>query len=375
MPPNNLTFQVSEAIEVVNGVLGEAFPFILVEGEVASFKVNQNKFVFFDIKDDSGSLGCFMMVFNLKFPLEDGMKVKILAEPKLTNWGKFSLTVREVMPVGKGSLKKSFELLKAKLEKEGLFDETRKRLLPKLPKRIGVVSSSGAAGYADFIKILGNRWGNLEIVLADVPVQGMDAPAEIIGALNYLNELPEPFDIIAVIRGGGSADDLAAFNHEEVVRAIALSRTPVIVGVGHEVDVSLSDLAADRRAATPSNAAEILVPDKTQVLLQASRVAEKAKNGVEAAIRVFELDNEAVRENIASSLDTFITKKIDSLTSINRTLNQLNPATVLQRGYSLTYKGGSPLKSITDVTIGDAITVELSDGKLHTKVEDVQPKK
>lgn len=373
--PSDLTLQVGEAIEYINQSLSNAFPFILVEGEVSSFKVNQNKFVFFDIKDESGSLGCFMMVFSLKFPLEDGMKVKVLAEPKLTNWGKFSLTVREVMPIGEGSLKKSFELLKAQLEKEGLFDETRKRPLPKVPKRIGVVSSSGAAGYADFIKILGNRWGNLEIILADVPVQGLEAPVQIIGGLNYLNELPDPLDVIAVIRGGGSADDLSAFNHEDLVRAIALSRTPVIVGVGHEVDISLSDLAADRRAATPSNAAEILVPDKTQVLLQASRVAEKAKNGVEAAIRVFEMDNESIRDSISNSLNTFITKNSDSLLAINRTLHQLNPATVLQRGYSLAYKGDSLLKNVSDVTIGDEVSIQLNDGKLSAEVKHVYPKK
>lgn len=373
--PSDLVLQVGEAIQYINQSLSEAFPFILVEGEVSSFKVNQNKFVFFDIKDESGSLGCFMMVFSLKFPLEDGMKVKVLAEPKLTNWGKFSLTVREVMPVGEGSLKKSFELLKAKLEKEGLFDDSRKRLLPVVPKRIGVVSSSGAAGYADFIKILDNRWGNLEIVLADVPVQGIEAPAEIVGGLNFLNELSDPLDVIAIIRGGGSADDLSAFNHEDVVRAIALSRTPTIVGVGHEVDVSLSDLATDKRAATPSNAAEIVVPDKSQVLLQALNVVQKAQNAAEAAIRVFEMDNQTIRDSISSSLNTFITKNNDSLFAINRTLHQLNPATVLQRGYSLTYHDNTLLRSVSDVTIGDEVLVELSDGKLSAEVKNVQPKK
>lgn len=373
--PSDITLQVSEAIEMVNGVLGEAFPFILVEGEVASFKVNQNKFVFFDIKDASGSLGCFMMLFNLKFPLEDGMKVKVLAEPKLTNWGKFSLTVRDVLPVGEGSLKKSFELLKAKLEKEGLFEESRKRLLPAIPKRIGVISSSGAAGYADFIKILDNRWGDLEIVLADVPVQGMNAPAEIIGGIQYLNELAEPLDVIAVIRGGGSADDLSAFNHEAVVRAIALSRAPVIVGVGHEVDTSLSDLVADKRAATPSNAAELLVPDKNQILQQAVRAVETAKNGVEAAIKVFEMDGESIKETITAALSTFISKKNDSLVALARTLNQLNPKTVLQRGYSLAYSGGKLLKKVSGVTIGDEVVIELSDGTVGAEVKNVQPEK
>lgn len=370
----DVTLQVSQAIELVNQTLDQAFPFMLVEGEVASFKVNQNKFVFFDIKDEAGSLGCFMMLFNLKFPLEDGMKVKLLAQPKLTNWGKFSLTVREVMPVGEGALKKSFEILKAKLEKEGLFDESRKRPLPAIPRRIGVVSSSGAAGYADFIKILGNRWGGLEIMLADVPVQGMEAPAEIVGALQYLNELPEPLDVIALIRGGGSADDLGAFSHEDVVRAVALSRTPVITGVGHEVDTSLSDLAADKRAATPSNAAELLVPDKTQILLSAKRISQTALSGVETAIRVFEADRQNAVESIGKSVSTFFTQKNESLLAIKRTLHQLNPQAVLRRGYSIIKKGSAVLASTADVIIGDEIAVHMSDGELRAKVSDVRSK-
>lgn len=367
----DVTLGVSEAIELINGVLDQAFPFILVEGEVASFKVNQGKFVFFDVKDEAGSLGCFMMAFSLKFPLQDGMKVRVLAQPKITAWGKFSLTVREVMPVGEGSLKKSFELLKAKLENEGLFDETRKRPLPKLPTRIGVVSSSQAAGYIDFLKILENRWGNLEIVLVDVPVQGIEAPGQIIGALAHLNELAVPVDVIAVLRGGGSADDLSAFNHEDVVRAVAASRAPTIVGVGHEVDISLADLASDRRAATPSNAAEILVPDKKEVIARAQRTTEMAHNGVNAALRVFQEDTMVINDAIEKSLNTFFTYKIDALTSLQRTLYQLNPEAVLKRGYSLVKKNDAVISSSADVILKDEISIQFKDGTIGATVTDV----
>ena len=367
----DVTLQVSEAIALFNETLDMAFPFVLVEGEISSFKINQGKFAFFDVKDQTGSLGCFMMAFALKFPLTDGMKVRILAQPKITAWGKFSLTVREVVPVGEGSLKKSFELLKAKLEKEGLFAEHRKRPLTPMPRRIGVVSSSQAAGYADFIKILQNRWGGLEIILVDVPVQGMEAPAQIIGALTHLNELPEPLDVIAVIRGGGSADDLSAFNHEDVVCAVALSRTPVIVGVGHEVDTSLSDLAADRRAATPSNAAEILVPDKAQVLMGVKRIAQKAQNGVEAAIRVFEIDADDAVNAIDKSMNTFFVQKSETLTFMQRTLYQLDPKAVLKRGYSLVKSGSKVLTNASDVILGDEITVQLKVGEIGAKVTNV----
>lgn len=365
----DVTLQVSEAINLVNQCLDQTLPFMIIEGEVASFKVNQNKFVFFDIKDSAGSMGCFMMVFQLKFPLEDGMKVRVVAQPKLTQWGKFSLTVKEVMPVGEGSLKKSFEILKAQLEKEGLFDRSRKRQLPKIPQHIGVVSSSGAAGYADFIKILENRWAGLNITLADVPVQGFDAPLEIVGAINYLNELSDPADVIAIIRGGGSADDLSAFNHEDVVRAIALSRTPTIVGVGHETDVGLSDLAADVRAATPSNAAEIIVPDKNEIQRRIMRLSEMAENGVTACIRVFQEDLSSVELSITKTLNTYFVQTQHRLDAYGQTINYINPEMVLKRGYSIVKDGDTVVSKAADAILKDELTMQFSDGEIEVRVK------
>lgn len=367
----DITLGVSEAIELINQTLDEAYPFVLIEGEVASFKVNQGKFVFFDIKDESGTLGCFMMVFKLKFPIEDGMKVKVLAQPKLTNWGKFSLTVQEIQPVGEGSLKKSQELLKQKLLAEGLFDESRKRLLPQYPVRVGVVSSSQAAGYKDFIKILENRWGGLEIILADVTVQGMDAPSQIVGALNELNEQAEPLDVIAVVRGGGSADDLSAFSHEDVVRAIALSRTPTIVGVGHEVDMSLADLAADVRAATPSNAAEILVPDKKTILLQVAEMLTRTQTAVTSQLSELGEYVSGSLADIESAVDRVIDERENDISSAMRTIKQLDPHTVLRRGYGIIRSDSVVISSVRDVTIGSKLALQLSDGNINTEVIDV----
>jgi exodeoxyribonuclease VII large subunit len=364
----DVTLGVSEALSLINVTLDAALPFMVIEGEVASFKVNKQKYVFFDIKDEECSLGCFMMVFNLKFPLEDGMKVRIVAQPKLTNWGKFSLTVHEVMPVGEGSLKKSFELLKARLEKEGLFDEQRKRPLPEFPKRIGVVSSSQAAGFADFIKILDHRWGGLEIILADVQVQGMDAPVQIVGGIEYLNNLPEPIDVLAVIRGGGSADDLASFNHEDVVRAIAGSRTPVVVGVGHEVDISLGDLAADVRAATPSNAAQLIVPDRAHILKIFSDSRDKAGRACE---ELFTDTGKQIAESVTvmgNLLETALNHNTETVRGMLRTLTQLNPETILKRGYSLVRSNGKVISNASDATIGEQINITLAKGELEAKV-------
>ena len=182
-----MTFTPTEFIDVVNQTLDYAYGSVMVEGEVASFKVNQGKWVFFDLKDEESSVGCFMTLYQLRMPIEDGMKVVVRATPKLTKWGKFSLTVQAIKPVGKGSLKKAFELLKKKLTDEGLFDPAKKRELPKDLTRLGVISSTQAAGYADFIKIMNARWGGIRIEVAHTQVQGMDAPDQIIRALKYFN--------------------------------------------------------------------------------------------------------------------------------------------------------------------------------------------
>ena len=266
MEQQPLTLGVSDFIALVNQTLEYAYPSVVIEGELSSFKLSKGKFVFFDLKDDQSAVSCFMMSWQLRTPLEDGMKVRVVAVPKLTAWGKFSLTVRDIRPVGEGDIKKSFKLLLAKLQKEGLFDQSRKRRLPHIPQRVGLIASTESAGYADFIKILNGRWGGLDVQVADVQVQGANAAPQIMRAITYFNEHAQPVDVLVVVRGGGSAEDLAVFNEEPLVRTIAASRIPTMVGVGHEVDTSLADLAADVRAATPSNAAQLLVPDREAVI-------------------------------------------------------------------------------------------------------------
>ena len=255
----------SDFLAVTNQILDSAYPAILLEGEVSNFKVSQGKWVFFDLKDAGASLGCFMPLSTLTHKLTDGMKIRLRATAKLTNWGKFSLTVMRIIPIGEGSIKKSLDLLKEKLKKEGLFAPDRKREIPNTLSHIGIISSTQAAGYHDFLKIIENRWAGLHITVAHTAVQGLDAASQIIRALNYLNEQGE-IEAIAIIRGGGSADDLSAFNDEALVRAISTSKIPVITGIGHEIDETLADLVADLRASTPSNAAERLTRDKRSIL-------------------------------------------------------------------------------------------------------------
>lgn len=356
---------VSDFIAATNQTLEYAFSSVEVEGEVASFKVNQGKYVFFDIKDETGSVGCFMTVWQLRQPLEDGMKVVVTAVPKLTVWGKFSLTVREVHLSGEGSLKRGFELLKAKLEGEGLFEEERKRLLPAMPRHIAVISSTQAAGYGDFMKILNDRWGGLRVDVAHVQVQGSDAPDQMIRALRYFNAQQLLPEVVVIIRGGGSADDLSAFNDELLVREIAASRIPTLVGVGHEVDISLADLAADVRAATPSNAAQIIVPDRHAILQQIDArmdaLLPRLLQSIDDKRRsiIVEL-RRAVR-----SMDVRSDQMIKELRYRQQVLTELDPNKVLARGYAIV-RG--------DVAIGSRVEIEKSNAVAVAEVTSVRKK-
>ena len=359
--PHEVIYSVSDFIATSNDIFEKSFPSVLIEGEISSFKVNQNRFVFFDLKDEESVLGCFMTVWQLRFPLEDGMKVIAQVKPKLTNWGKFSLTVEKITPKGEGSLKKSLEILKEKLTREGLFDESRKRRIPQDLKKIAVISSTQAAGYADFIKIINERWGGLKIVVAHTQVQGMAASDQIISAIDFLNSQSELPDVIAIIRGGGSADDLAVFNDEKLVRAVANSRVPIITGIGHEIDQSLCDLAADFAASTPSNVAQILTPNKfdemrflrSKILrtndLLLSKIAELKKVNREK--------NQEIRDRI---LQNILDQKRE-VQAKKRILESYNPQNILAKGYALISGGIATGKEITIKTIDKTITAEVKN--------------
>ena len=314
----------SEFVAYVNQTLEYAYSSVTIVGEVSEFKVNQGKWVFFNVKDEETSVPCFMTLWGLHQPIEDGMKVVVRGVPKVTKWGKFSFTVSKVAPVGEGSLKKAFEMLKKKLAAEGLFDPTRKRSLPEDLTKIGVISSTQAAGYADFIKIINARWGGLKVFTAHTQVQGLDAPEQMIRALKYFNERTD-VDAIVLIRGGGSADDLSCFNDEALVRAVAASKIPVICGIGHEVDESLCDLACDVRASTPSNAAELLTRDR-----KSEKLAEKIgliRQRIELEIR---------------NLESEISQKM-------RILEVLNPEKILKQGYAI-LAGSTTVGSVVKIT-------------------------
>lgn len=362
-PP--ILLSVSDFIALTNQVLDTAYPSINIEGEVAGFTVNQGKYIFFDLKDETGSVGCFMMAWQLRMPIEDGMKVVVTASPKLTQRGKFSLTVRAIRPKGEGSLKRSFELLKAKLDKEGLFRQERKRPLPEMPHHIAVISSTQAAGYADFIKIINDRFGGLQVDVAHVQVQGADAPEQIIRALKYFNSRQETPEVIVIVRGGGSADDLEAFNDEPLVREIAASRVPTLVGVGHETDTTLADLVADVRAATPSNAAQIVVPDRRDIV---HRSHQQVRSLLPRLQQEIDRQREAIREQVRRSIEKVLQSHEDYLRDLHhrrQILAELDPSRVLARGYAIVRGELAP---------GQTVEIEKSDSIAKAEVVDVKSK-
>lgn len=358
-------FSVSDFIAYCNQTLEYAYTGCTIEGEVSEMKTSQNKWVFFSLKDEGGSIECFIPIWQLRVPIEDGMKVLVRGTPKLTNWGKFSFTIQAIQPVGQGNIKKSYELLKKKLTAEGLFAPEKKRPLPRDLTKIGVISSTQAAGYADFIKIVNERWGGLEISVCHTQVQGLVAPDQIIRALNYLNEHSE-VEVIAIIRGGGSADDLACFNDEKLVRAIAASKIPVITGIGHEVDESLSDLAADVVASTPSNAAQMLTRDKKAEIKNLhdniSRIYTQITSRIDLLSNDVKLRTLSISSRILSVIESY-EGKIKSTVSI---LKSLNPENILKNGYAI-LRG--------EIEVGSEINITTHDKDIAATINSVKERK
>ncbi len=411
------SISVSQFLGLVNQTLrtipSETFA---VEGEIAEFRISQGKWVNFDLKDEEvdQKISCFTTTFQLGQPLEAGMRVRVVGYPKVfERFGKFSLNVESVVPVGEGALAKAYLLLKKKLEAEGLFDLARKRELPKFPTTIGLITSREAAAYGDFLRILGNRMGGLTIVHANVHVQGQHAVEEICQAFETFNRLPlnERPQMIVLTRGGGSLEELHAFNDERVVRAVFGSLVPVIVGVGHERDESLCDFVADVRASTPSNAAECLCADKRDVLRyvthsedrlsdrldgwlhtyaisieRSTMLFEKTFLGIGHRLRSgltdlshafdrFRLSLVATREHIErrqqvveKNFTDVADKHKQQVSALERVLESINPEKVLARGYAIARSAKGVITNPLALAPGDRLSLQFSQGKVDTQV-------
>ena len=258
----------------------------------------------------------------------------------------------------------------AKLEKEGLFDPERKRSVPYPPASVGLITSVESAAYADFIKIMNARWGGVDVQVYDSQVQGEGAVESLVAGVQYFNQHASPPDVLVMIRGGGSADDLSAFSTEQVVRAVAGSRIATCVAIGHEVDVSLAELAADMRASTPSNAAELLFPDRMDELrrldLLRTRLSDMAKN--ELALRTADLVEQS--ERLKRAVERALDMKLQQLHQAALLLEAVHPKNTLKRGYALVESGtGKLIVSTKMVKAGDPLKVTFRDGSITTKAE------
>lgn len=408
----NHILSVSQLVEVTNMAMGQLGA-VTVEGEVSDYRVVHNKWVTFSIKDQESTVPCFMPVWQLRVQIEDGMVVRVIGMPKLRNKGFFSFVLSQVAPAGEGALKRAFELLQQKLAAEGIFADDRKRALPQFPQHVALVTSREAAAYADFLKVLRERIGGLHISFIHTQVQGADAPQQIISALNTANTDLQNLDAIVLVRGGGSLEDLQAFNDEAVVRAVASSRTPTIVGVGHERDVTLAELAADVRASTPSNAAELLVRSRMEVLggieyartrLQAimrdslnqskadiyrhtrvlqTRIAAPStqviryidvllgiKHRFSQEVSRYEQNIVRSKATLSRSFHLESEHRAAALAAMERLMRSLSPETVLARGFSITRKDdGSVVSSPAQITAGDTILTTLKAGQVTSTVK------
>lgn len=357
---------------ITNQVFETAFGFSYIEGELANFRISKNKWLYFDIKDATSKVSCFGSVYAMPGPLEEGMTVVVGGRATMHPQFGFNFTIQSIAPSGQGSIKKAFDLLKAKLTAEGLFEEARKRSVPYPPNNIALVTSLESAAYADFIKVLSHRWPFANLAVYDSLVQGDQAPAQLVNAISDANSNEVLADVLVITRGGGSADDLSAFNDERVVRAVASSRIPTVVAIGHEVDESLAELASDKRASTPSNAAELLVPDRQAEARQILGLKPRLSSSFKTVITSNLENNQRSLENIKSIFNDKLRTAEAELDLSKHRLELLNPRSVLKKGYSVVRQtGGAVVKNSKSLNVGQNIELIFYQGSAKAEVKEI----
>ena len=375
---------------------------IFVKGEISNFTHHSSGHFYFTLKDEGGALSAVMFrsaSAKLKFEPENGMKVICGGRISVfVKSGQYQIYAETMEPDGVGALYIAYEQLKKKLESEGLFDESRKKPLPKIPRRVGVITSPTGAAVRDIINILGRRFPYAEVLLYPALVQGDDAPPTLIEALDYF-DVTKCVDVVIIGRGGGSIEDLWAFNNEALVRRVAAMTVPTVSAVGHETDFTLCDFAADRRAPTPSAAAEISVPDSAELSRKFDNVARLLENDFSKTLKIYReklarLSQSRVlispenfiddRRMALGVLEVRLFDKTKAALDAKRSrfaatcakLDALNPLSVISRGYSAVFDGNKTLiKSVTQVKQGDKLSFMLSDGKIDAEVKNIERNK
>ena len=389
---------VSELTLQIKGVLEGQFPAMWVNGEISNFSRPQSGHCYLTLKDDQAQIRAVMWrnaASRVRVELHDGLEV--ICQGSLDVYaprGSYQLVIQRIEPKGLGALERALRLLRERLAAEGLFEPARKRPLPSFPRRIAFVTSPTGAAIRDFLEVLRRRWRGVDVLVVPVRVQGDGAAAEIAAGIELVNRLAAKVDVLVVGRGGGSLEDLWAFNEEIVVRAIFASRIPVISAVGHEIDVTLADLVADVRALTPSEAAERVVPARDEMLAvlgrQEQRLAAALRNRAAAARA--RLDALAARRVFRRPLEhvQLLERRLDELQArgqraierrveiasglvgaITGQLESLSPLAVLGRGYSLTTRlaDGRLVRAASQVAVGDRLHTRLGQGSVTSRIE------
>ena len=385
-----LTRQLKELVEA-------NFPEVQVTGEISNLTRAASGHVYFTLKDQDAQLRAVAWrgtASRLRFDLHDGLEVVATGGVEVyAARGSYQLIVRDLQPRGMGALELAFRQLQEKLSAEGLFAPDRKRPIPRLPRRIALVTSPTGAAVRDMLQVITRRWPPADIVILPVAVQGEGAARQIAGALNMVGSIPD-VDVVITGRGGGSLEDLWAFNEEIVARAIAACTVPVIAAVGHETDVSIADLVADRRALTPSEAGELVVPRLSDVVMGLNAARDRMVSALKrrarsarvelSAIshrsvfrrpyqRVFELANQL--DELDGRMRRAMRRQLgharQRLGQQAETMEAFSPLKVLQRGYSMTTRQSDSMivKRCSEVSVGDELVTRLADGKIISRVE------
>ncbi|HEY0980952.1 exodeoxyribonuclease VII large subunit [Schlesneria sp.] len=398
LPSKALT--VSQLTSRLKGVMESTFPLVWVSGEISNCKQASSGHVYFTLKDEGAQLSAIMWrgaASRLRFQLRDGLKVLAAGPIQLYETrGQYQLIAEQLEPQGVGALELAFRQLQRKLDAEGLFDPERKRQWPLIPRRIALITSPTGAAVKDMLQVITRRWPRANVVIVPVPVQGADAAPQIAEALRRVHLIPD-VEIVICGRGGGSLEDLWAFNEEVVARAIYDCQIPVISAVGHEIDVTIADLVADKRALTPSEAAELVVPLESDVKELLERVrhrlttalqyqAQRARFQVEKLQdhrslsrpydRIRELQSEVddLDERLRRSMRGRIDVARQELSKIAASLTALSPLAVLERGYSLTKRlaDGNLIRDLSTLSPGDRISTLFSGGSVVSEVIQVE---
>lgn len=369
-------YTVSELTSSIKSILEDSFPHIWVEGEISNFKSHSSGHFYFTLRDGKSELKCvFFRSDNekIKFEIKDGMLVYCSGRISIyEKQGAYQLYVSSMEPKGMGALQLAFEQLKEKLFKEGLFDESHKKPIPLLPDRIGIITSPTGAAIRDILHVLNKRFSNVEIIIYPVKVQGDGAKEEIVCAIEDFNKFNN-IDVIILGRGGGSLEDLWAFNEEIVVRAIYNSKIPIISAVGHEIDWTISDFVADVRAATPSVAAELVIAKKSELIERLGYYEEKLKDFPLDIVREYEQRIDEYADGLALRFRHYLELKEERFNMLAEKIEILSPLAILNRGYSITFKapGQKVVKDAKVLKKGDMVETKVFQGAFKSRVEDI----